>query len=125
MKNIYSFLIFIIGLYLYIYNNNNLKTNSLTSKFLIFLGISSLNVINEIFNGIKNKEKINSIKIIKNSFYIALIGMTAYIIFFDLLLLNNIFINNYIQSENIKIMLMSIFICVIIFIYKNIHKKYL
>jgi hypothetical protein len=125
MKNIYSFLIFIIGLYLYIYNNNNLKTNSLTSKILIFLGISSLNVINEIFNGIKNKEKINSIKIIKNSFYIALIGMTAYIIFFDLLLLNNIFINNYIQSENIKIMLMSIFICVIIFIYKNIHKKYL
>jgi hypothetical protein len=125
MKNIYSFLIFIIVLYLYIYNNNNLKTNSLTSKILIFLGISSLNVINEIFNDIQSKTNIDSIKIIKNSFYIALIGMIAYIIFFDLVLLNNIFINNYIKSENLKILLMSIFICVIIFIYKNIHKKYL
>jgi hypothetical protein len=119
MINIYSFIFFIITMFLYLfYNHSILIEYNILNKFLVFLILLVINCFNIIFNYLKNKQKINGINTIKLSFYYSFIGTFAYIIFFDLINIQNNQITKTINI-NIKILFCALFITISTILFYN------
>lgn len=117
MKNIYSFLFFLITIFVFLFKNTTLILESnLTNKLIIFLGLLVINIIVIIYSYSKEEKKINGIKTIKLSLYYSLIGTFGYIILFDLIKINNI---ELVKNINIQILLYSLFITIITIIFYN------
>ena len=117
MKNIYSFLFFLITIFVFLFKNTTLILESnLTNKLIIFLGLLVINIIVIIYSYSKEEKKINGIKTIKLSLYYSLIGTFGYIILFDLIKINNI---ELVKNINIQILLYSLFITIIKIIFYN------
>lgn len=117
MKNIYSFLFFIITIFVFLFKNNTLIIESnLTNKFIVFLGLLLINIVIIIYSYSKEKKKIDGVKTIKLSLYYSLIGIFAYIILFDLIKINNI---ELVKNINVQILLYSLFITIITIIFYN------
>jgi len=117
MKNIYSFLFFLITIFVFLFKNNKLIIESnITNKLIMFLGLQVINIILVIYSYSKEEKKINGIKTIKLSLYYSLIGTFTYIILFDLIKINNI---ELVKNRNIQILLYSLFITIITIIFYN------
>jgi hypothetical protein len=117
MKNIYSFLFFIITIFVFLFKNNTLIIESnLTNKFIVFLGLLLINIVVIIYSYSKEQKKIKGIETIKLSLYYSLIGTFAYIILFDLIKINNI---ELVKNINVQILLYSLFITIITIIFYN------
>ena len=117
MKNIYSFLFFIIIIFVFLFKHNTLIIESnLTNKFIVFLGLLLINIVVIIYSYSKEKKKIDGVKTIKLSLYYSLIGTFTYIILFDLIKINNI---ELVKNINIQILLYSFFITIITIIFYN------
>ena len=117
MINIYSILFFITSLFIFIFKNDSIILESnITNKFLIFLGLLIINIIVIIYSYHKQKKIINGVNTIKLSLYYSFIGTFSYIIFFDLIKINNIGLSN---NINIQIILYSLFITIITLLFYN------
>lgn len=117
MINIYSILFYIIVLFIYIFNNSSIVTESnLINKFLIFLALLIINISINIYICIKEEKIINGINIIRLSIYYSFIGTFAYIIFYDLVQIKN---NGISKNVNVQILLYSIFITAVSIIFYN------
>ena len=116
----YSFIFIFIILFFSMHFNKELISNNLTliQKTIIFLILIILNSIILILDHLKNKKIFKYIELIKYSIYYSIIGIIAYILFFDIVQLE--IINNIIINDTIKIILNSIFISGIIYISKII-----
>mgnify|MGYP007083885544 CR=1 FL=1 len=119
MNHIFSLLIFIIIIFIYIYNNQNLIDEpTLINKFLIFLWLRIINIIIIIFKQIKKKTKLEIFSIIKDSIYYSFIGVFGYILYFDLIKFDYLktIINS---SKNIAIFINCLLISILTVIFSN------
>jgi len=119
MNHIFSLLIFIIIIFIYIYNNQNLIDEpTLINKFFIFLGLRIINIIIIIFKQIKKKTKLEIFSIIKDSIYYSFIGVFGYILYFDLIKFDYLktIINS---SKNIAIFINCLLISILTVIFSN------
>jgi hypothetical protein len=117
MKNIYSFLFFIITIFVFLFKNNKLIIESnLINKLIIFLGLLLINIVVILYSYSKENKKINGLNAIKLSLYYSLIGTFTYIILFDLIKINNI---ELVKNINIQILLYSFFITIITILFYN------
>jgi hypothetical protein len=117
MINIYSFLLFLLTLFIYLfYNNSILVENNILNKFLVILILLIINCFIIIYNYYKSKQKIDAIKTIKLSIYYSFIGTFAYILYFDLINIPNFQIT---KNINIQVLFCSLFITVSTFLFYN------
>ena len=117
MINIYSFLFFIISIFIFLFKNTSIIIESnIKNKLIIFLLLLIINTIIIINYYIKQKKVINGINTIKSSLYYSFIGTFSYIILFDLLKINNI---ELLSNNNIQILLYSLFITIITILFYN------
>lgn len=115
MNKSYWFFLF-ISLFIFISFNLRLISDNLffSQKLIIFLFLIILNSIVSILDHLKKKKIFKCMELIKYSIYYSIIGIIAYILFFDIIKLE--LINNMIKNDTIKIIFNSIFVSSIIYI---------
>jgi hypothetical protein len=112
---IYSSIFIYIFTFLYFNNNLISDKHSIINKFLILLAILLYNILYLLLLDIKNKNKINTINILKNSINNSVLCTFSYIILIDLLqydIFNNI-------NNIVKIIIFSLIISIINILSKN------